>query len=424
MDFVAGVSMTGVRAAVVLVLTVLWMGCGETYRPVATPIPPLPPSPGFSHLAVVISGNGSSHPGASTSIDVSGDTAVSQSIVGLAPVQATLVRNGTSVYVVNSGDDTVSAFSPFSAVPVTTISLPTGSGPTFAATTEGATVYIANSGSNTVLAIDTISNVIEVPLSGIPVGVNPVALAETPNQQYLYSANQGTGGSGGSVTGIDPVDRTVNPPIANATWISPVSVLARSDSDRVYVLDQGSGLVSAVDTAANAVVNSVSVGVGANFMLYDPTRNRLYVANPAKNTVTYLDASSDALSGVVIPVANPVSVATLPDGSRAYVSSASVSGGNVTSAVTVINALTGSVKSTIRVATAAKVCTSNPSELSMAASADSTRVYMGNCDAGNVAIIQTLNDTLVLQMPAPLSASFSSSGTPLPQNPVFVVAGP
>jgi len=49
---------------------------------------------------------------------------------------------------------------------------------------------------------------------------------------------------------------------------------------------------------------------------------------------------------------------------------------------------------------------------------------VGNCDAGNVAIIQTLNDTIVLQMPAPLSAAFSSSGTPLPQNPVFVVAGP
>jgi hypothetical protein len=49
---------------------------------------------------------------------------------------------------------------------------------------------------------------------------------------------------------------------------------------------------------------------------------------------------------------------------------------------------------------------------------------VGNCDAGNVAIIETLNDTMVLQMPAPLSASFSSSGTPLPQNPVFVVAGP
>lgn len=340
------------------------------------------------------------------------------------PEQAALVRNGTTVYVPNSGDDTVSTFSPFSAVPVTTISLPTGSKPSFAATAEAATVYVAASGSNAVFAIETFSNVIEAPLSGIPVGINPVALAETPNQQYLYSANQGTGGSGGSVTSIDPIDRTVSPAIANATWISPVSVLARSDSNRVYVLDQGSGLVSAIDTGANAVVNSVSVGVGANFMAYDPTRNRLYVTNPTKNAVTYLDASSDALSAVVIPVANPVSVAALIDGSRAYVSSASVNGGNVTSSVTVINALSGSVSSTIPITTVPKVCASNPSELSIAASADSTRVYVGNCDAGNVAIIQTLNDTIVLQMPAPLSAAFSSSGTPLPQNPVFVVAGP
>ncbi|HXM62458.1 MAG TPA: YncE family protein [Terriglobales bacterium] len=428
MDFVAGVSMTGVRAAAVLVLMLITISCGETYRPVATPIAPNPPNPGFAHVVIVISGNGSAHPGASTSIDVSGDSPVSQSTLGLMPVQAALVRNGTSVYVTNSGDDTVSTFSPSSAVPVTTISLPTGSRPTFAATTEGATVYIADSGSNTVLAIDTTSNVIEVPLSGVPVGANPVALAETPNQQYLYSANQGTGGTGGSVTSINPIDRTVNPPIANATWISPVSVLARSDSNRVYALDQGSGLVSAIDTAANAVVNSVSVGVGANFMAYDPTRNRLYVANPAKNTVTYLDASSDALSAVVIPVANPVSVAALIDGSRAYISTAALTITNgityVTSSVTVINASTGSVKTTIPVTTVPQVCTSNPSELSMAAAADSTRVYVGNCDAGNVAIIQTLNDALVLQMPAPESASFSSSGTPLPQNPVFVVAGP
>jgi YVTN family beta-propeller protein len=424
MDCVAGVSMTGVRAAAVLLLMLICISCGETYRPVATPIAPNPPNPGFSHLVVVISGNGTAHQGASTSIDVSGDTAVSQSTVGLLPVQAAFVRNGTSVYVPNSGDDTVSTFSPSNAVPVVTISLPAGSKPAFAASTEAATVYIANSGSNTVFAIDAISNVLEVPLSGVPVGVNPVALVETPNEQYLYSANQGTGGSGGSVTSINPVDRTVNPPITNATWISPVSVLARSDSDRVYVLDPGSGLVSAINTAANAVVNSVSVGIGANYMAYDPTLNRLYIANPFTNAVTYLDVSSDALTAVVIPVANPISVAALPDGSRAYVSSASVSGGNVTSTVTVINALNGSVKTTIPITTVPRVCASNPSELSIAAAADSTRVYVGNCDAGNVAIIQTFNDTLLLQMPAPLSASFSPGGTPLPQNPVFVVAGP
>jgi len=423
MDFVAGVSMTAVRLAAVLVLMLICLSCGETYRPVATPIIPSLPNPSFSHFALFLTGNGTNNPGASTSIDVSGDTAESRSTLGLMPTHAAVVLNGSRVYVANHFDDTVSAFAPASAVPVTTISLPAGSAPSFVATVETTTVYVANSGNNTVSAISMSSNVVEPPVYGIPVGINPVGLAETPNQQKLYVANRGNAGVGGSVTSINPVDRSVNPPITNATWVSPVSVAARSDGNRAYVLDQGNGLVSAINVATDAVVNSVSVGVGANFMLYDPTRNRLYVANPVANTVTYLDASSDALAAVVIEIANPVSVAVLPDGTRAYISSASVSGGNVSSRVTVINTAGGSVRTTIPLTTVQQVCASEPSELSMAASADSTRVYVGNCDAGNVADIQTLDDTLLLQMPAPQGATFKD-GTPVPQNPVFVVAGP
>src|SRR5579863_4825074 len=434
---VAGVSMMVVRATGVLLLMLICLSCGETYRPVATPIIPNLPNPGFSHFALVISGNGSDHPGASTSINVSGDTAESQSTVGLMPVQAAVVLNGTRVYVANSLDDTVSSFSPTSPTPVTTISLPAGSAPSFVASAENASVYVANSGNNTVSAITMANNVLEQPVYGIPVGIDPVWLAETPNLQKLYVANRGNGGGGGSVTSINPVDRSVNPPIANATWVSPVSVAARSDSNRAYVLDQGSGLVWPIDTASDSVLSptqcghdpcSVSVGVGANFMLYDSTRNRLYVSNPANNTVTYLDASTDALPARVIPVANPVSVAVLPDGTRAYVSSAEISASGgvtyVTSRITVINPSNGSVTTTIPLTAVAQVCASNPSELAMAAAADSSRVYVGNCDAGNVAIIQTLSDTVLLQMPAPLSATFRPDGTPLPQNPVFVVAGP
>jgi YVTN family beta-propeller protein len=415
--------MTVVRAAVVLLLMLVCLSCGETYRPVATPIIPSLPNPGFSHLAMVISGNGTNNPGASTSIDVSGDTAISRSTVGLVPVHAAVVLNGTRVYVANRLDDTVSAFSPSSATPVSTISLPAGSAPSFVATTEFTALYVANSGNNTVSAILMNNNVLEPPIYGIPVGVNPVSLAETPNQVKLYVACRGNGVSGGSVTSINTSDRSVNPAISNATWVSPVSVAARSDSNRVYVLDEGSGLVSTIDTGLDAVIGSVSVGVGANFMLYDPTRNRLYISNPVQNTVTYLEASSDALPAVVIPIANPVSVAALPDGSRVYISSASVSGGNVSSRVTVLNASGGNARTTIPLTTVKQVCASTPSELSMAASADSSRVYVGNCDAGNIADIQTLSDTLLLQMPAPASATFSD-GSPLPQNPVFVVAGP
>src|SRR5580704_9303988 len=424
MDIGAGVSMTVVRAAGVLLLMLICLSCGQTYRPVATPIIPSLPNPGFSHFAVVISGNGTDHPGASTSINVSGDTAESQSTVGLMPVQAAVVLNGTRVYVANSHDDTVSTFSPTSPTPVTTISLPAGSAPSFVATAENASVYVANSGNNTVSAITMASNVLEQPVYGIAVGIDPVWLAETPNLQKLYVANRGNGAGGGSVTSINPVDRSVNPPISNAIWVSPVSVAARSDSNRAYVLDQGSGLVWPIDTASDSVLLpeqcghnpcSVSVGVGANFMLYDSTRNRLYVSNPANNTVTYLDASTDALTATVLAIANPISVAVLPDGTRAYISSAafSTSGGvtYVTSRVTVINASSGSTTTTIPLSTvkAQPGCGPNPSELSMAAAADSSRVYVGNCDAGNVAIIQTLSDTMLLQLPAPLSAAQPST---------------
>ncbi len=329
------------------------------------------------------------------------------------PVHATAAQNGFRVYVANSGDSTVSAFSPSTPTPVTTISLPAGpppnpvsAVPVFVHTTQNDVVWVADAANNRVDGILTQNSIVAYQIA---VGTNPVSLAETPNQVKLYAANMGTGGGGGSVTSINPIDRSVNPPIANATWVSPVSVAARSDSNRVYVLDQGSGLVSAIDTFSDSMVNSVSVGVGANFMRYDQTRNRLYVSNPAANTVTYLDVSSDALSPVVIHVANPISVAVLPDGTRAYVSSASVSGGNVTSRVTVINAANGSIRSTIPLTTAAQVCASNPFELSIAAAADSSRVYVGNCDVGNVAIIQTSNDTLLLQMPAPVSAAQPST---------------
>jgi YVTN family beta-propeller protein len=379
---------------------------------VANPISPNPPNPSFSHLELVISGNGSDHQGASTSIDVSGDTAVSQATVGLMPVHAASVSNGFRVYVANSGDGTVSNFSPSTPTPVTTVTLPAGAIPVFVHTTEAAVVWVADAGNNEIDGILASSNVVAYQ---IPVGIHPVALAETPNQLKLYSANTRSGGSGGSVTSINPSDRSVNPPIGNAAWVSPVGVVARSDSNRVYVLDQGSGLVSPIDTATDSVPDcggmpcGASVGIGANFMAYDASRNRLYVSNPAANTVTYLDASTDALAPVVIPVANPISVTALPDGTRAYVTSASASGGNVTAKVTVINAANGSVRSTIPLSTATQVCASNPYELSIAAAADSSRVYVGNCDVGNVAIIQTSNDTVLLQMPAPVSASAPST---------------
>ncbi len=393
---------TAAAAAALLICT----SCGDTYRPVANPVTPNPPNPGFSHVAVVLSSNGKNNPGASTTIDVSGDTAVSQATVGLLPSYATLASNSTKVYVTNTLDDTVSEFSSSSPTPVTTISLPAGSAPVFAGTAENATVYVANFGNNTVSAITVLTNAVS---NTVPVGTNPVALAETPaipggQPQKIYVANQG-----GSVSVINSVDQSAG--FVPGSWVSPVWVSARSDANRVYVLDGGAGTVSAIDTQSDTVVGSpASVGTGATFMAYDSAKNRLYVTNPASNVVFIVDVSNDSLNVTSISIANPVSVAVLPpQGSRVYVTTASVSGGNVVSSVSVADTATGAIKTTIPLATVLQACASTRFELSVAASADGTRVYVGNCDAGNTAIIRTSTDTIVTSLPAPLSATQPST---------------
>ena len=110
-----------------------------------------------------------------------------------------------------------------------------------------------------------------------------------------------------------------------ATGNTPVWAVARSDSARIYVLNSGSGTVSTIDTTTDTLLSSVPVGAGANYMAYDSKLNRLYVTNPTANTVTALNVSADPPTVLfATPVAaGPITVAVLPDGSRAYAVSSS-----------------------------------------------------------------------------------------------------
>ncbi len=418
----AGVGMNlrcGRRVLGILVLCLIGVSCGDQYRPVAIPIVGPPPDPAAFHFVLVLSDNGTHDPGASSRLDVSGDTNIGVAQLGLGPAHAALTPNGSRVYVANSLEDTISSYAPGTATSVTTTSLPAGSNPIFVHTTENGKVYVANFGSNTVAAISTTTNVALSPL--IHVGNQPVALAETPDQKKLYAVNQGDG----TVSSISLVDRTVGQTIA--TGATPVWAVARSDSARIYVLNSGSGTVSAIDTASDLPVGSVTVGVGANYMVYDSKLNRLYVTNPAANTLTVVNIAADPPTVLfTVPIAaSPTTVAVLPDGSRAYVASVSLSGGSATSQVTVVNATDGSVRTVIQLKSVSAACGTVRFELFTAASADSSKVYVGNCDARNTSIIRTSDDIKVLDMAAPLSANTPpNGGSPLPQNPVFVLAGP
>lgn len=402
---------------------------------------PTPPQPGGNHAVFVVSQNGTFNPGSGMQVNVSGDTNVGVAVAGRGPVFATMVPPlPDHVAIANELEDTVTIYAPASTSGATgstnTVTLPPGSAPVFLTSTQPSEVYSANSGNDTVSVIGLLTNQVTQTVN-LTAGSKPVAVVQTSNTNKVYAINQGNN----SVVSINTVDNTVNAPITGAAISTPVWAVARADSQRLYVLSQGNGDIAVIDANTDTLLTgTASVGAGANFMLYDNSRNRLYVTNPVAGTLTILNAGVDPPavlssismnSGSNAPCAggcSPVSVAALPDGTRAYVASLQTSSSTSSGFVTVIDALNNGIKKNIPLSavSAQSNCTSVPFRISTAASADSTRVYVARCDAEGVSIVRTSDDTLLFDLPAPVSSFPPPAGStqPPPQNPVWVVAGP
>lgn len=323
--------------------------------------------------------------------------------------------------------------------------------PVFVNSTENAFMYVANYNSNSVATINTNSNAVT---NTAIVGANPVSLAETPNALKLYVANQGSN----TVSSLNPIDLTPNA-VTGFTGVAPVWLVARGDSQKVYVLTQGDGQLVTIDVGSDTVTSSLPVGVGANFIFLDPTLNRLYVTNPITQTVYVFSDTGGLSGGVVSDVPNllgtisfntgstpcpgggciPISVTALLDGSRFYVatyqtSTACPAGSGVTGAcviprLTVFNANTLSLMypsaptltllvsapfaagqySVPQVASCATAplypALYSPSttrfRVFTVASEDSTRVYVSMCDAGAIAVINTTDSNTNSTNPLP-----------------------
>jgi DNA-binding beta-propeller fold protein YncE len=450
----------------VLFLYVICSGCGDTFRPIIIPNPPVFPNPKAAHTVVSINDNGTVVPGSAMVLDVSGDTDMSVVSVGLAPVHA-VQQSASEVLVVNHSvtgavADSITKLN-FSSVVIgstNTISLPPNSAPNFVATTESSQAYVLLPGyvPPSVEVVNTDSNSL---VATIPVGNNPVAMAETPNSQKLYVANQGDN----TISAFNTKDRSMRPLDLNglSPFSAPLWVIARSDSQRVYVLNGNSGnaflsTIDTTDTVGDKVVDildSSSIPPLAAYLLYDGHLNRLYI--PGGNQLTMLDVSQptpvvltggaitiptvqptsrgagDPCSGTATATLNTVAVAALPDGSRAYVGSYYEDlSDNICPQVTVIDVASNTIKSYFAVpGFPAYDALCSPTiqpprvrfRLTMAAGGDSSRAYLASCDGGNVNVIDTSSDTYILNLPAPIG-SRSGGQFNLPQNPVFLMAGP
>jgi hypothetical protein len=347
----------------VLSVYVICSGCGDTFRPIIIPNPPIFPNPKAAHTVVAINDNGTVVQGTAMVIDVSGDTDVSVKNVGLAPVHA-VQQTANQVLVVNHSVNGAAADSitklNFSSTIIsgsTTISLPANSAPTFVAVAPtDTTAYVTlpnyvpdpiNNPGVVMPSVGVVSTQSNSVVATITVGVNPVALAVTPDKSKLYVANQGDG----TISAFNTVDRSARTITGSLTY-PPIWLVARTDSQRVYVLEQTTihglgGTLAWIDTTSTAgpdVLTETAISVpGATTMTYDPNLNRLYI--PGGPQVAIVDVSqslpqflgggpltispvlsSSRSSNDVCSTFSPTPVtaaaaAALPDGSRAYVGS-------------------------------------------------------------------------------------------------------
>ncbi len=304
--------------------------------------------------------------------------------------------------------------------------------PDFVTTSQSNAVYVANFGEENGascnfsstdsvavlnLSDSTVGNIKYLCASSAdcPTGAHPVAMAETPNAQNLYVVNQGNN----TLVDLSPTDLSTLATIPVGS--TPVWAVARADSQRVYVLTQGDGTLVPIDTATNTILPSqtnLSVGAGANFILYDANLNRLYVTNPSTGTV-YVFSTTGAL----------------PDGTRFYVASFATqspcSDPNIGTSIpcmvpmlTVFDALSLTVKTVSSsllspapslsllsspqfsatqyavpvVSSCVPAATYSPGttrfRMFTTAAADSSHVYVSICDAGSIADINTTTNTL------------------------------
>jgi YVTN family beta-propeller protein len=180
---------------------------------------------------------------------------------------------------------------------------------------------------------------------------------------------------------------------------APHSVAMRPDGLRSYVTNTGAGTLSVIDTAADAVVTTITVGAGPWAVAVTPDGGHLYVTQPGPGTVAVVSTATDALIATVGGLSTPRGLAVTPDGTQVYVANSGAG------TVSVISTATNTVTATVPVGTGPQAVTVRP---------DGLRAYVSNSTSGTVSVIDTVRNTVVATVTgfsAPLGLTATPDGT-------------
>ena len=315
-------------------------------------------------------------------------TILAATLLAVAALSAPITANAAPfAYVTNAFGPSVSVVDTATNQVAATVTFPAGSVPFAAAITPDLSkVYVTSldgstCGESTALhVIDTASNTLGS--SPIAVPCEATGLALTPDGKRAYVTSRFTRTISVIDTAAKAIIATITPPdgsILEGIAISP-------NGQRAYVTAAHLDVVHVIDTDSNTVVSTV-VGVGSSpkAVAVSPDGKRVYVTNNhMAGSVTVIDTATGTAVATIAVGQYPSALAFTPDGSRVYVTNGGIDNGVFT--VSVIDTASYAVVG------APVVVGSFPN--SIAITADGTQAYVGNEGSNTVSVIDTATDTV------------------------------
>jgi YVTN family beta-propeller protein len=226
-----------------------------------------------------------------------------------------------------------------------------------------------------------------MPAAALAVAAPGTALAASPPQQQVYVLDQGSNGSTFTMNVLNAA--------TPGTLVSQASLQVSNTDNGVTVSPDSSAVFTSGSPSTNGVMNTfnpltaaatlIGTDVGTGDTALSPNGSTLYIAgllgideyHPTTGTIT-----KDAihLGGLTS------GLAVSPDGATLYAAS------NANDDVSVLNAATGAVSSTIPLASAPSAVLLSP---------DGSRLYVWGNQVGTVTVINTASDTVAATITIP-----------------------
>ncbi|MDQ1274796.1 MAG: hypothetical protein QG610_368, partial [Euryarchaeota archaeon] len=317
----------------------------------------------------------------------------------LSPSYAFITNiNSNTVSVINTENNNLTATVPVGINPIGVAVSP-----------DGKNVYVTNAHYDHRGSVSVIDTAINKVIAIVDIGdkYSPCGIAITPDGKKLYVANRDISG----VSVIDISTKTVTAAVPVGKW--PMGVASSPDGTKVYVTNRYSNNVSVIDTVTNTVIASIKVEVGSSGITVSPDGTKLYVTNCESNTISVIDTNSNTVTATVPVEEWPLGVTVTPDGTKAYVVN------QRSNNVSVIDTATKTVIASVKV---------GRGPYGIAVTPDGREVYVANFgDDENLGKTVSIIDTATNKVKATEKTGYSPVAfgqfiSPLPAQPLLPAA--